>query len=107
MESYSKLRDETFSNVGIMYNGGLRSREKLITQFTQPLLELSLQYMPEDFNAIEINEIANEIYSAFNDIKSITDKHERAIRSHIDSLENAVEKIDNYMKTKKRRGCFG
>lgn len=106
MENYSKLRAETFTNESIIYNG-LRSREKLVVQFVRPLMEMSIQYIPEDFNAIEINEIANEVDSAFNDMESITTKHERAIVSHIDSLENAVEKIDNYMKTKKRRGCFG
>jgi len=104
MESYSKLRTETFNNEGIIYNG-LRSREKLVVQFVRPLMEMSIQHMPEDYNAIEIHEIANEVHSAFNDMESITSKHEHAIISHIESLESTIAAIDNYIKRKKR-GCF-
>jgi len=95
MSEYSGLRNTTFDDKEIIENNGLNSRELMIERFIKPLVEISSKYIPEDYNAIEINEISNDVLAAFIYMKHVTDKHFIAIKSHIKSLE----KVNAQMKS--------
>lgn len=96
MSEYSKLRNDTFQDEEVIFNNGLKDRKLLVERFVKPLIEISQKYIPEDYNAIEITDIANEVFSAFTDMEHVTGKHINAIKGHIDSLKSVSEKINEF-----------
>ncbi len=100
MQEYSKLRIETFEDPEVIENGGVKDRQKLNEKFVNPLAEIASKYIPEDYNAIEINDISNEVNAAFIDMEEITSKHKRAMAGYKDSLETVLEKIEEYLSLK-------
>ena len=98
MAEFTRLRADTFADKEIIDNNGLKDRKLLIERFVQPLIDIAFKYIPEDYNAIEISEISNQVLTAFNDMKHVTKKHMNAIQGHIDSLENVNEKINEFEK---------
>jgi hypothetical protein len=100
MSEYSALRNKTFDDKEIIENNGLISRDFMIERFINPLVEISSKYIPEDYNAIEINELSNDVRAAFIDMTHVTEKHFIAIRSHIKSLENVNAQMKFFNKIK-------
>lgn len=100
MAEYTQLRGKTFADNEIIDNNGLKDRKLLIERFVKPLIDISAKYIPEDYNAIEINEVSNQVLSAFNDMEHVTEKHMNAIQGHIDSLNSVTEKINEFEKIK-------
>lgn len=96
MAEYSKLRNVTFQDEEVIYNNGLKDRKLLIERFVKPLIETSQKYIPEDYNAIEITDIANEVFSSFTDMEHVTGKHMNAIKGHIDLLKSVNDKINEF-----------
>jgi hypothetical protein len=97
MAEYSTLIKNTFADNSIIDNNGLKDRKKLNDNFILPLAIEANKYIPEDSNAIEINDIANQVNSAFIDMESVTEKHFRTIDSYLTNLEMISEKIANYL----------
>ncbi|QXP63761.1 hypothetical protein [Polaribacter sp. HaHaR_3_91] len=98
MGEYSKLVLETYSNNEVMENNALISRRKLIKKFVFPLVEISAKYVPEDYNAIEINEVSNQVVHAFQDMEIITEKHFKVLKSYVKSLESVNGKINEFLE---------
>lgn len=97
MAEYSTLIKNTFADNSIIDNNGLKDRKKLNYNFILPLAIEANKYIPEDSNAIEINDIANQVNSAFIDMESVTEKHFRTIDSYLTNLEMISGKIANYL----------
>lgn len=100
MAEYTQLRVTTFNDNEIIDNNGLKNRNLLIERFVKPLIEISTKFIPEDYNAIEIGDIANQVLSAFDDMEHVTGKHMNALKGHIDSLESVNSKIKKFEKLK-------
>jgi hypothetical protein len=100
MTEYTQLRVATFNDNEIIDNNGLKNRSLLIERFVKPLIEISAKFIPEDYNAIEISDISNQVLSAFNDMEHVTGKHMNAIKGHIDSLKSVNSKIIEFEKLK-------
>lgn len=98
MAEYTKLRGETFGDNQIIDNNGVKDRKLLIEKFVKPLIEIAAKYIPEDYNAIEISEVSNQVLSAFNDMEHVTEKHMKSIQGYIDSLESVTKKINEFEK---------
>ena len=99
MQEYSKLRMETFDDKEVIDNDGIKDRKKLIEKFIVPLAEKANNYIPEDYNAIEVNDISNEVNAAFIDMEEITGKHKNAMKGYKNSLETVLEKIESFLST--------
>ncbi|WP_437395377.1 hypothetical protein [Flagellimonas lutimaris] len=97
MTDYSKLTLDAFHDEEIMSNNVLINRNKLIEKFVEPLSVISAKYIPEDYNAIEINEISNEVIAAFQDMEYITSKHFEVLNGFIESLNIVKEKINSFL----------
>ncbi|MCG8839035.1 hypothetical protein G1K37_11825 [Tenacibaculum dicentrarchi] len=100
MTEYTQLRVTTFNDNEIIDNNGLKNRNLLIERFVKPLIGISAKFIPEDYNAIEISDISNQVLSAFNDMEHITEKHMNAIKGHIDSLKSVNSKIKKFEEIK-------
>jgi hypothetical protein len=97
MIEYSKLRDQIFNDKEVISENGLKDRKLFVERFIIPLVSLSSEFLPGDYNAIEVNDIANDIYSAFNDIEHVTLTHKQAAKSYVDILKGTKEQIEGYL----------
>lgn len=98
MRGYSALRANTLLDKEIMDESGLKDRGLLNERFLVPLInEITFKFIPEDIDAIEINDVANEAHNAFNDMEYITEKHFLTIESYIQNLEGISAKIETYL----------
>ncbi|MBP1838802.1 hypothetical protein [Formosa algae] len=100
MAEFTQLRVTTFNDNEIIDNNGLKDRNLLVERFIKPLIGISAKFIPEDYNAIEISEIANQVLSAFNDMEHVTGKHMNAINGHIESLKSVNSKIKEFQELK-------
>lgn len=98
MKEYSELIQKTFADKTIIDNNGLKDRKELNKKFIIPLISVGNKYIPEDSNAIEVNEIANQVNAAFIDMESITEKHFKAVKSYLTNLELISGKIKSYLE---------
>lgn len=98
MKGYSEVRVEILNDTEVISENGLNDRQKLIERFIIPLIHISGGYMPEDNNAIEINDIANEVNSAFRDMEHTSNVHFQAITSYLNNLKDVESKIAAYKK---------
>jgi hypothetical protein len=98
MIDYSENRIKIFDDNEVITENGLKDRAKLIERFIVPLIHISAKYMPEDYDAIEINDIANQINSAHTDMVHVTDTHFQAVRSYLSVLEDIKSKAGGYLK---------
>lgn len=97
MISYSRLRDKIFQNPDIIFNNELKSRELLVNEFIIPLSHKSSEFIPGNPDAIKINDLLNQVNSAFTDMVKLTDSHFRAIQSYKQNLETLSSKIDLFL----------
>lgn len=74
-------------------------RQKLISEIIIPLRDMSRDYIPEDIDAIEVNDISNSVNSAWLDMLNLKDIHAKAIKSHMDTLIKVVESITKFMES--------
>ena len=79
MKEYFNLRRAIFNDTDVMTENGLKDRKLLNERFIVKLSTLSSEFIPEDYNAIELNDIANEVYSAYTDIEHISQAHFNAV----------------------------
>ena len=98
MINYTENRIKIFGDQEVITDGGLKDRAKLTERFVIPLVHISADYIPEDYNAIEINDIANEVNTAHTDMEYVTTTHFQAINSYLDILKDINEKIAGYLK---------
>ncbi|MBS1920947.1 MAG: hypothetical protein JST17_11905 [Bacteroidetes bacterium] len=98
MIRYTEKRLEAFQDNEVITENGLKDRAKLIEKFILPLIHISADYIPEDYNAIEINDIANEVNSAHSDMEYVTQTHFQAVNSYLDILEDINSKVSEYMQ---------
>lgn len=98
IRKYSELINSTFHNAEIIKNEELISRKKLDEKFIYPLIHICKDYIPEDFDSIEISYVANKVHSAFIDMEKITESHFTVINSYKLHLEKIIEKIEIYKK---------
>lgn len=94
MVEYSELTLKIFQDEEVMVENNLISRDKLTEKFIKPLSLIAAKYLPEDYNAIEINQISNEEVHAFDDMEYITKKHFKLLEGYKSSLMNVNEKIE-------------
>lgn len=99
MLEYSKLRMATFDDKEIIDNDGLKDRKLLNEKFIVPLAEIANNYIPEDHNAIEVNDISCEVNAAFQDMEEITKKHKNSMEGYKKSLEIVLDKIEQFLST--------
>ena len=74
-------------------------RKKIDENFLVPIINISHKYIPEDINAIEINDLANDCHSAFTDMNILDDAHFRAINSHLDILHSLFTDLEGYLRS--------
>ncbi len=98
MMHYTEKRKEVFQDKDIIKENGLKDRGRLVEKFVLPLIDISADYMPEDYNAIEIYNIANEVNSAYNDMEYVTQTHFQAVDSYLAVLENVNSKVSEYLQ---------
>lgn len=98
MKRYSEKRGEAFQDKEMITENGLKDRATLVKKFILPLIHISADYIPEDYNAIEVNDIANEINSAHNDMEYLTQTHFQAINSYLDILRDVNKKANEYLQ---------
>lgn len=98
MKVYSEIIHSTFDNVEIIENGELKSRDKLTENFIKKLLSETSKFIPEDYDAIKINDLSNQVYAAFTDMTKITESHFRAIKTYNESLASISLKINSFLE---------
>ena len=94
---YSELIDKTLNDDSIMDSTGLKDRAKLNNEFVVPLIKIAYEYVPEDLDAIQVNEIGNEVNSALLDMELVTEKHFTVIHSYLHNLKNTSTKIKKFL----------
>jgi len=94
---YSELIDKTLNDDSIMDSTGLKDRAKLNNEFVVPLIKIAYEYVPEDLDAIQVNEIGNEVNSALLDMELVTEKHFTVIYSYLHNLKNTSTKIKEFL----------
>ncbi|SHH18520.1 hypothetical protein [Flavobacterium defluvii] len=87
---YSELVDKILTDDSIV---GLQDRAKLNNEFVIPLTAIAYQYVPEDLDAIEVNNIGNDVISAFNDMEYVTKIHFDVINVYLHNLRAVSAKI--------------
>lgn len=92
MQEYYKLRQ-----VDILNEKSLADKTKINKNLLLPFIELSGKFIPEDYNAIETYNIANEAHSAFIDMENLEIAHLNVINSYIDTLTICNDKIENIL----------
>lgn len=97
MNEYSQLRDQIFDDSEVIAKNGVKDRKLLNERFIIALIEASSHFLPEDYNAIDVNDIANEVNSAYIDIEHITRIHNQAVKSYLDILKSAKSQINEYL----------
>lgn len=102
MIEYSELTFSVFKDEEVMIENNLISRTKLIEKFIKPLRLISAKYVPEDYNAIEINQVSNEVIHAYNDMEHITENHFKVLEGYKSSLIDVNEKIDLFIRMRKQ-----
>ena len=98
MIEYTQSVFDTYDDKEVMENYTLKSRDKLIEKFVIPLMQISAKHIPEDNNAIEINDISNQVIAAFGDMEIITKKHFATLKSFKESLEIINKKITKFLE---------
>ncbi|WP_195157673.1 hypothetical protein [Flavobacterium columnare] len=98
MNEYSKLINQILSNTEIIENNALKSRDKLVSEFVIKISEISGKFIPEDIDAIYINNLANKVNAAYIDMNEITKSHLKAMKSYSDNLNITSEKIELFLK---------
>ncbi len=98
MIEYSKIRDQIFKDKEVISENGLKDRKLFVERFVVPLIHLSSEFLPEDYNAIEVNDIANDVNSAYADIEHVTSTHNQATKSYLNILTDAKGQIERYLK---------
>lgn len=98
MNEYSKLINQILSNTEIIENNALKSRDKLVSEFVVKISEISGKFIPEDIDAIYINNLANKVNAAYIDMSEITKSHLKAMKSYSDNLNITSEKIELFLK---------
>ncbi|GAA3732891.1 hypothetical protein GCM10022422_14350 [Flavobacterium ginsengisoli] len=94
---YSELIDKVSNDDSIIDGTGLKDRAKLNKEFVIPLTSIAYQYVPEDLDAIEVNDIGNDVNSAFLDMEIITEKHFYVINAYTHNLKNISAKIKEFL----------
>jgi len=97
MKEYSELLNKIFTDPSIIFDNRLIDRKKFNNEFILPLIAISDGHIPEDKQAIEVNEIGNDINNAFIDMESISDSHFTVIRAYLKNLETADKKIKEFI----------
>ena len=87
---YSELVDKILTDDSIV---GLQDSAKLNNEFVIPLTAIAYQYVPEDLDAIEVNNIGNDVISAFNDMEYVTKIHFDVINVYLHNLRAVSAKI--------------
>lgn len=96
MQRYTDLIQKTSRDTSIIDDNGLKDRAKLNNEFIIPLIKIAFEYVPEDLAAIEINDIGNQVNSAYADMESITEKHFNVIETYLLNLKTISSKIKEY-----------
>ena len=94
---YTELIEKTANDTSIIDNTGLKDKAKLNSEFVIPLTAIAYEYVPEDLDAIEINDIGNEVNSAFLDMESITTVHFNVINTYLHNLKVISFKIKEFL----------
>lgn len=93
MEGYSKLK----MNSVITNSDNSANHELIINNIISPLIEISNNYIPEDYDAIEINNISNDAFHAYGDMEYLTINHFRVIDNYLNTLISVKEEIKSYL----------
>ncbi|MFJ1474790.1 hypothetical protein ACILE9_11080 [Capnocytophaga cynodegmi] len=76
---------------------GKADRKKIAEELFK-LMELSAKYLFKQDEAIEINKLANEAYTAYIEMKNVEQIHNREVESHLKILKKAEKEISEYLK---------
>ncbi len=98
MKRYTEKRLDVFQDTEVIKDNELKDRKKLIEKFIIPLSQICTDYIPEDYHAIEIYDIANEVNSAHSDMDHVTQAHFEAVNSYLNILEDINIKISGYLQ---------
>lgn len=98
MQDYTELIMQTLNNKSIIENNELISRENLNSKFVIEISKISSKYIPEDVDAIHINNLSNKVNAAFINLQKITSSHFKAMESYSKNLKITAEKIETFIK---------
>jgi len=94
---YSELIDKISNDDSIIDGTGLKDRSKLNNEFVIPLNAIAYKYVPEDLDAIEVNDIGNDVNSAFIDMEYVTKIHFDVINVYLHNLRGVSVKIKEFL----------
>jgi len=97
MINYTETRNKIFNDNEVMAKNGLKDRDRLVERFVIPLINNSADFIPEDYNAIELTDIANEVNSAYIDMEHVTNSHFEVMKSYLGNLQDVKAKIDEFL----------
>lgn len=92
MIEFTKLRTANISSLD-----GSANHQLIDQNFILPLIELSNKYIPEDHDAIEIHNIANDAHSGYVDMENLTSIHFRIIEKYKELLQETENEIAAYL----------
>ncbi|MFL0162462.1 hypothetical protein [Aquirufa salirivi] len=98
MQEYSELRNKILKDKETIFDNELKDRKKLNERFVIPLIYIAKNYIPEDYNAIELSDISNEVNTAFNEMEHLTKSHFKSINSYLELLKNVRKQINQYLQ---------
>jgi hypothetical protein len=96
--SFFHLNQSCLYNQKLLDDKNQLIRPKLIELFILPAIELSKQYIPANGDAIEVSDVANEVYSSWINMEVVTTAHFNEIEGHIDLLEKVKENINKFFE---------
>jgi hypothetical protein len=95
------LNQSVLSNPDLQNDSGIVIRPKIIELFIIPAIDLSKRFIPADEDAIQVSDVANEVYSSWGNMEVVTEAHFNEIDGHITTLEDVKEKINAILELKK------
>lgn len=94
---FFRLNQEALKNPELLNEDNIVIRPKLIELFIMPAINLSKQYIPEDEDAIQVSDVANEVNSSWINMEVVTTAHFNEIDGHIATLEEVKEQINMFV----------
>ncbi len=98
---FFQLNQKTLYNPDLLTPDGALNRPKLIELFVLPAIEISKPFIPQDEDAIEVSDVANEVNASWVNMEVVTTAHFNEIEGHIATLEKVKERINEFLQLKK------
>ncbi|MDR1792319.1 MAG: hypothetical protein LBR36_02600 [Bacteroidales bacterium] len=98
LKHYSELQHKTLNNPQIIDDNQMKDRKLLVSEFVLPLLVLSAKYIPNDIDAIEINQIGQDVNFAFIEMETIEKDYLAANATYMKYLQEIRLYIEKFLQ---------